>query len=591
MAGRKTASYSIIDYVKDNGQSFDQSGFNEIDGLVLSQVSNIKLQNSGIDVSSGGNKTIAQIYNEMQQKGTPAHDAFVSMKDENLKSLLKELSISPRYKDLQVSNFIENPSKTGVTGYNSIGEEQVMEQFAAVTITYQQNGETYNYMSFRATDSSTNGWTEDFAMLYCETQAYADSVVYMNSVAPKLDGIIVGGGHSKGGGEFEYGYLFCDESVKNRIQKGYVYDSPGMNNEIMAKTNRFDDYQLITEGSKIYPKDSIIGQVLHENENGIFVDSEETYFNEHDPFSWKLSVNNETNEYSFVEHPQTAFSKKLNELLDEVVASLTPEEKKAFFLMLSYLMYNNSTGKEGIDGLIHIFTDALGGENGTINYSKLLEAIGLFREAWDEMTSEEQDAFCSMLGKILALLKEEVEDWIKEEVKSKFNDWVEDQVDQIKEKYDFLKQKVIDFTDWVESKKAKVLSMIDSMKKTVIYHFKIAVYEFKGLFRDKTAKYVSAHTIIRLSPVDIDFYAGKLDQINNRISSLDSTLDGLYGRLNIIEEFKLMGIDIRIHYEHKLQKCALYLRETLRDFEKAEAKINRAASELRSEVDTLKRGM
>ena len=63
-------------------------------------------------------------------------------------------------------------------------------------------------MAFRATNDSTDGWNEDFLMVSSQkTQAQADSATYMNIIGPTLVGELVGGGHSKGGNDFEYGYL------------------------------------------------------------------------------------------------------------------------------------------------------------------------------------------------------------------------------------------------------------------------------------------------------------------------------------------------------------------------------------------------
>ena len=300
--GTKKASYNLLNYVEDSHSDFNDEKFNEIDGLVLSQVANMKLGDSGIDIYSGKEKTFTEIWNEMNTKGTAANSAYKKM-DDNNKELIELLAKSERFKDLSVSNFVENPVKTNVDSFSSVGEDAFMEQFAAVTITYEQDGVKYNYVSFRATDNSPEGWSEDLSMLYSlETQAQLDSKDYLNIVGKMTEGYITGGGHSKAGNDFEFGYLFCDPEIRARIVKGYVYDSPGIQEEIVSSNEFYDEYLKITNGSSICPQDSVIGQLLHENENNLFIYSVESGLNQHDPYSWEIDPT--TKSFIYVEQSE-----------------------------------------------------------------------------------------------------------------------------------------------------------------------------------------------------------------------------------------------------------------------------------------------
>ena len=69
MSERRHAENNLLDYVKQNDQTIDQEGFNNIDGLVMTQISNMHFEESGIDIHSGNAKTIYEIYEEM--KGRP----------------------------------------------------------------------------------------------------------------------------------------------------------------------------------------------------------------------------------------------------------------------------------------------------------------------------------------------------------------------------------------------------------------------------------------------------------------------------------------------------------------------------------------
>lgn len=69
--GRKQAEYNIHNYVQDSTEGFDTKPFNEIDGLIMTQISNMDLSESGIGLYSN-NKSFEEIYREMTIEGTPA---------------------------------------------------------------------------------------------------------------------------------------------------------------------------------------------------------------------------------------------------------------------------------------------------------------------------------------------------------------------------------------------------------------------------------------------------------------------------------------------------------------------------------------
>ena len=59
--GRKQAEYNIHNYVQDSTEGFDTKPFNEIDGLIMTQISNMDLSESGIDLYSNNNKSFEEI--------------------------------------------------------------------------------------------------------------------------------------------------------------------------------------------------------------------------------------------------------------------------------------------------------------------------------------------------------------------------------------------------------------------------------------------------------------------------------------------------------------------------------------------------
>lgn len=378
---RNQAEYNIHDYVQNNKKSFEQQEFNNVDGVVMTQIANMNLDSIGIDINSNKSLSVKELYEKMRFSSQ-----YIGMSKDN-KELLKEMAESPRYREMIVSNYVNNPVKNGIEGFESIGMDEYSEQFAAVTISYKQNGKTIHYMSFRATDGSNDGWNEDLLMIYSKkTQAQADSVAYMNIVGKQLVGDLIGGGHSKGGNDFEYGYLYCDDEVRKRIKVGYLYDSPGLQPEIIHDNKNYLELQKILEGHFICPQDSIVGQLLHENDNAIFVNSVEKGFNEHDPYSWQIDPQTEM----FVETQQSELSKYINRVLDKAVENMSVKEREALFTYVSYILYNGSD-IEGIEGLADLFVYEWKNNEGKINYKKIANIGKVLINDWINLSPTQQN--------------------------------------------------------------------------------------------------------------------------------------------------------------------------------------------------------
>lgn len=550
----KHASYNLHNYVKDSNMGFDQKPFNEVDGLVLTQIANMNFDNLGIDIHSGEGKSIQQICKEMHVEGTPANDAYNSM-GANERALIDELADSDRYKDMVLSNYVNNPvtgSNAPVDGFGAVNSEDAfMEQFAAVTITYKQDGETYNYMSFQATNDTTDGWTEDFAMLSrTNTQAQKDSVDYMNIVGRKVEGHIIGGGHSKGGNDFEYGYLFCDEDVKQRIEKGYIYDSPGVSDTVLAETDRYDDFQEIIKDTYICPQDSIIGQLLHENENATFIHSVESGFLEHDPYSWEIVPGSDT----FVPDNQTELSILIDQATDDAVSGMTQEQRDALFEFVQYLMYNN--GGESLEGIGNLF--AAGWEDPE---TKINELWTVLSGAWNSMTEEEREDFLDSLGVLISAVVATAGNYLIDEIEQ----WAENQVEKFKNKVNELWNAAV---NWAEMKKNEFRKFLENLYKS----FEINMRKIAMYLRKLSAGYqhAIANPQIEVDTYKLSLYAQRLRNINTRITTLDDRLDSLYWRVGLLDLWNLMQADILTGYSWRLSRCANYLSDTATDFSNAE---------------------
>ena len=265
MADRQKSD--LVSYVENQkNQQFTDKPFNSTDGLVLAELGYIHWNDLGIDYPSENTMTLREAISKLDSN-------YRKSLSEDFQELLTALEQSERFGNMDMSNFyVVKTTKEDVQSLEDL------EQFSAVTFTYRdENGNLQNYVSYRGTDGTLEGWCEDFNMAYdTMTEAQKRSVWYLNYIAGKLDGNIRVGGHSKGGNDAMYAFLFCDENVRKRIIKIHSYDGPGMTegicyidddgNVIPLDSVVYEQMLKLLKGSAVCPYDSIIGQLLNEND-------------------------------------------------------------------------------------------------------------------------------------------------------------------------------------------------------------------------------------------------------------------------------------------------------------------------------------
>lgn len=567
--GRKQADYSIHDYVSGNHNSFDQQAFNDIDGVILTQISNMNLEDCGIGLYSENSKTIAELYNQMY--GTEAYSRMSS----DDKRLLKEMAESGRYQDITVRNFVKDPAKNGVLGFEAAGDGLNTEQFAAATITLRQNGREIHYLSFRATDGTTDGWNEDVLMVASDrTQAQTDSVAYMNLAGGLAEGILIGGGHSKGGNDFQYGYLFCDERIRDRIAAGYLYDSPGLYEGIINGNPNYEKFQKIIEGHFICPQDSIIGQLLHENENARFVHSVETGFDQHDPYSWEINrISNE-----FVPDEQTEASKYINDVLDNAVNHMSLQERQAVYAFISYILYHS--GGEGIEGLSKLFVQGWTDDEGSFNQEKLNEIWEVVSSNWEHMSKEQQEELIDALGIIFAALVLTTIDYAR----MSLEEWVEQKKQEIRQAVD---RAIAQADRWIQKNVEQFKQILKDGYQAIVKQLEKLVSICSSL--NAGCRYTAENPYVQVDTYKLKMYAGRIAAVNRRVSYLDLRIKKLYWRVCGVEDlassaaalYQVMRADLLAGYSPRLAACVAYLNSSAADFENAEANIIRRLVETR----------
>ena len=322
---------------EQRNMSFSEKAFNTADGLVLAELAYIDWSGLNIDDSGNGKLLLKDAIDLLE----PDYKSGLS---ETRRELLTKIASGDnnRFGNMEISNFFQSNIKK-----HEVSSLEELEQFGAVTFTYTDGeGNRQNYCAFRGTDNTLEGWAEDFNMGYDNmTEAQNLSVQYLNKVSKKTEGEISLGGHSKGGNDAAFAFLFCDGSVRKRIEKIYSYDGPGMPENI----SYVDEHGNVTpldpeieelmekkmEGSAICPYDSIVGQLLKENKS-VFIDTKAGMGADHDPYTWKI----DSNTGEFVPREQDWRSKYLNEVTDEWIRALPVEKRKVFMQVIWGWIYS-----------------------------------------------------------------------------------------------------------------------------------------------------------------------------------------------------------------------------------------------------------
>jgi len=218
------------------------------------------------------------------------------------KPLLEKAAQSKRFQDILVCNYI-----------NHIDHEQ-NTQFSAVTF---QIDEKTSCVAFRGTDPTLTGWHEDMYFSCMEkTPAQQEAEEYLNECCAKR---IYVTGHSKGGNLAIYAGTFCNH--QDRIKEVVSFDGPGFQPEVLC-TEAYRD--ILWKVRRIAPADSLIGQLMHNDARQMFIQSDEKYLLQHDPYSWQLIGK------QFEEAEQSSFSLLMKEVIDTWLDDISMKERKRF---------------------------------------------------------------------------------------------------------------------------------------------------------------------------------------------------------------------------------------------------------------------
>ena len=159
---------NLFYYIKKFGSlSFDKFPFNEVDSLILSQLSYLNLEH---------------FVPELKQKAMAVRLKNIICKQENILTLCKETLDERR--NIKLLRLMQKTSRFDDMMLNYYANQfnvEKVEQFCAVTFIFPN----FLYVAFRGTDLTLLGWKENFSMSFLDViPSQADASLYLEKIAP-----------------------------------------------------------------------------------------------------------------------------------------------------------------------------------------------------------------------------------------------------------------------------------------------------------------------------------------------------------------------------------------------------------------------
>ena len=266
---------NIEDYIKWRGDlSFEQDPFNEVDGLILTQLGYLDLGGVVPAWNEKSSVSMAKLMEKYWLKYPPIEEPEkigIVRNPARLFGLLKE---SRRFSELIFANYI-----------NRIDEEK-QEQFAAMTA-WIPDGSIY--VIYRGTDATMVGWRENLNMSYMDqVPAQLEAVNYLERIFEWTNFKLRLGGHSKGGNLAVYAAMHIGKEIGDKILAVDNYDGPGFR-EAITKHPKYS--QTMKKVRTYLPESSVIGRLMEHSEEYRVVKADAIGLWQHDAFTWQVKGN------------------------------------------------------------------------------------------------------------------------------------------------------------------------------------------------------------------------------------------------------------------------------------------------------------
>ncbi len=299
---------NIVDYIDRYGsKSFNETAFNEIDALVLSQLSYVDFSaivckfDSDVEISLS--EASYQFFNlhdeeEIQKKISIVYKAAM---------LLKQCAKTKRYKNIKLLKYENNIN------------DKIDKQFSAITFYISRD---LAVIAYRGTDTSITGIKESAMLSYMfPVPAQIEGLYYLQESGMLSQRDLIICGHSKGGNLATFAGVSCSNSLKKRIKKIYEFDAPGFPEQMI---NRYDYLEMKEKIFSYIPQSSIIGCMLYHSSTRKVVKSTNENIKQHQVSSWLI----EDNHFEFTDETDetSKFADKYLKKLSSAVGEENIEE-------------------------------------------------------------------------------------------------------------------------------------------------------------------------------------------------------------------------------------------------------------------------
>lgn len=301
---------NILYYLKHFGnKSFAEFPLNEVDGLIISQLSYLNLD-SLIPSIDDTKEDVAII--DALTPDTIKIACQGTLDKKNNEKLISRLKKSSRFNTLKANYFI-----------NQFDVDEVL-QFCAMTFILNDS----MFITYRGTDVTLLGWKEDLNMSFLDViPSQKEATRYFERVATKRNLPIYVNGHSKGGNLAVYAAITISQELQQRIQLILDYDGPGFQTDIY-KTKEF--YQIQNKIKKYSCGNAMIGILLYHMDNIYFVKARGVSIFQHDPYNWILTKHGK---FRFVKDV-TIFSLTFEKTVGDFIETTSIEDRKKFLSIL-----------------------------------------------------------------------------------------------------------------------------------------------------------------------------------------------------------------------------------------------------------------
>ncbi len=314
----------ILTYLDKYGDNtFQDSKFNEVDNLILSQISYLDFEEIVPSIDS----------NDFIKVQEACYAYFLKFSESELSGLthlvLKGMANCKRFKEAKLSQYI------------SLFDEKEQKQFAALHIELDDGSV---YVAFRGTDDRLISWQEDFSMSYRTTPSQVEALSYLENTLANSNKFFRVGGHSKGGNLAVFASMWCQDSIKNKIIEVYDNDGPGFDKQIF-KSNEYKN--IANKLIRFVPGYCVFGMLFKHKaiKDYTIVNSTAKGIFQHDSMTWEVEGNNFVRKEKFIKQ-SVLISKMLNNWIDGVEL----EQRKAFTNL-----FFNSLESKGLKTVTDIF--------------------------------------------------------------------------------------------------------------------------------------------------------------------------------------------------------------------------------------------